>query len=216
MSNQIAIRPWVASHESLTALIRLCSEQWGGAEGDLLSSLCTSTYVFHALRHTSTGVVAVDDGQIVGVCLLGLVTNGRLPDDTCWKEREESATVLMESLPWRRERVAMTLKDMREEDAIVASALHSHWHPSAQVPLLVVDQRYRGLGIGSRMLAKIREIAERRQLGSLFLITDTESDWQYYEHLQFLRTEFVPSALGIDYAHMLYFFMPSMLPGSCV
>lgn len=207
------IRQWVATRESISGILRLVMDAWSEDPDDPLSAFCEMCYVAHCLRHTSHGLAAYDgDGSMVGVCLMGAITNGHLHEDAMWAERENQLSSFLRSLVWWRERVSGTLSDIAEEDEVARRAMSMGLPLGAEMMLLVVDGRARGRGIGRRLVAEARRLAERRNWESMFLVTDTWCDWRVYEGWGFTRILTSPSPSDLSCLRMVYAFTPSQMP----
>ena len=208
----VTIEPWVVTAETTQALLGLIMETWGGNYADPISVACESHYMAHCLRRTTTGFVAREDGRIVGVCLVGGMTNGRRSDNVAWAERESHLMRILESIPWEGNRIHQSLACVREEDSIANSASIASLRPDAEVVLLVVEANRRRRGIGRRLVGEVRRVAKRRRWNTLFLVTDTDCDWKAYEGWGFARVASMPSPSDLGCLRMAYAFTPDMMP----
>lgn len=208
----VTIEPWVAGTETLRVLLALLTDTWSEHPDDPLSATCEMCYASHCLRHATGGFVARAGGDIIGVCLVGATTNGRLSDDPVWADREAHLTAFLRSLPWERERVGGLLSEMAEEDALRRRVLSSALRPDAEILLLVVDARWRGWGVGRMLIGETRRVAERRGWDTLYLLTDTHCDWQAYGHWGFAKIMAEVSPSDFECLRMAYALTPDMMP----
>lgn len=212
MDPEIEIGPWVSTRETVTGLLRLVLGTWSANPSDPLSAFCEMCYVSHCLRRATSGFVAyAPDGEVIGVCLVGGITNGRPHDDNEWAQREEHLTAFLSSMtPWH-DMVRSCLAEIAEEDRMRQAVMGFGLHSDAEVLLLVVDAEWRRMGIGRRLIDETRRLAERRGWSMLFLMTDTGCDWGIYERLGLMRILSEPSQSDVACVRMAYAFTPRQL-----
>lgn len=56
-----------------------------------------------------------------------------------------------------------------------------------EVLLFVVDEDHRGQGIGRTLLGRFLDYASKEELSTVYLSTDTESNWRFYEKYGFIK-----------------------------
>jgi GNAT superfamily N-acetyltransferase len=57
----------------------------------------------------------------------------------------------------------------------------------SQVVLFIVDKRYQGKGIGKTLMSRYLESVKKKNIKSVYLYTDIESNWMFYENFGFKR-----------------------------
>ncbi|MDD2404535.1 MAG: GNAT family N-acetyltransferase [Victivallaceae bacterium] len=57
----------------------------------------------------------------------------------------------------------------------------------SEINLIVIDKEYRGLGIGTKLITRFLEKAKQKGSKSIYLYTDIESNWKFYEIYGFNR-----------------------------
>lgn len=208
----VTISHWVATEEALDALLRMMLDEWSSSPDAPISVLCETCYMAHCLRRVTAGFVARDsNGRIVGACLVGRITNGRPHDDASWAERERHLSETLRTMPWWHNLATHLLAEMREEDELTNRVLDTGLRPDAQILLLIVDREMRGQGIGRMLIEETGEMAERLRWGSMFLVTDTNCDWEVYERWGFARIASMPSRNDMSCLRMAYAFTPSRM-----
>lgn len=63
--------------------------------------------------------------------------------------------------------------------------------------LFIVDETYRGMGIGSTLEKMYTEKLKENGINNVFLFTDTYSNYQYYEHRGYERKGALPVDFGL-------------------
>lgn len=63
--------------------------------------------------------------------------------------------------------------------------------------LFIVDEAYRGMGIGSTLEKMYTEKLKENGINNVFLFTDTYSNYQYYEHRGYERKGALPVDFGL-------------------
>jgi amino-acid N-acetyltransferase len=86
-------------------------------------------------------------------------------------------------------------------DGIVhgCAALHQHGDDQAEIAAVAVDSRYRGSGIGRRMVSYLVSKARERGLKQIFVLTTRTADW--FEQMGFQRADIsaIPEKRRITY-----------------
>ena len=71
-------------------------------------------------------------------------------------------------------------------------------HFDGEVLLFVVDEAYRSRGIGRTMLGRFLDYASQEGLSTVYLSTDTESNWRFYEKYGFTKyRDFYDNGLSV-------------------
>jgi len=78
-------------------------------------------------------------------------------------------------------------------------ALHQHGDDQAEIAAVAVDSRYRGSGIGRRMVSYLVSKARERGLKQIFVLTTRTADW--FEQMGFQRADIsaIPEKRRITY-----------------
>lgn len=207
----VTIRWWQDGRDAFSGLVDLSLAAWGDGDDDALSILCESYVISHYLANTAMGFVACHGDDVVGACLIGPVTCGRLHVDSGWRQREEALGDVLSSLSWMDSSPGATLADLAEEAAFSQETIRSPYPTDAEVMLLVVHPDWQGRGIGKRLLSCACEVARRRRWRAMFLITDTHCDWHFYDAIGCRRVLTRPGAHDAGVLRMAYLVMPDTL-----
>ena len=153
-----------------------------------IAHLMAADEVASYLADMTWGCKALLNGQVVGVVL----TQGTHADEAArrrWEqlgaEARQAAEAALARLRGREERGADTpgpvyLDEVRAtEEMRVEAGLAGQ----PRAPLLVVSGAARGHGLGRRLLDRARDHFRRHGSERYWLVTDTDCDWPFYEHL---------------------------------
>ncbi len=161
-------------------------------ERNEVARLLATDEVSAYLADSTWGMKALVDGRIAGVIL----THGTHDDPEAsarWKrvgrQAREAAERLLARAREREEHAAepsepVYLDEVRATNEMRAAA---GLDGQPRVLLLVIGEAARGHGIGRRLLALARDHFSRHGASRYWLVTDTDCDWPFYEHLELER-----------------------------
>ena len=147
------------------------------------------------LVRSQHALVAEQDGAVVGVCLGSRIVDGVVPEvgmwrdllDRTWAEAVERAKTADEEL---EDSLFCDWRELQKADAFIASGSP---YAEAQVTLFMVDPRAKGQGVGGVLYAHVHELLRESGARRFFLMTDTQSDFAYYEHRGMKRLASFPT-----------------------
>lgn len=115
----------------------------------------------------------------------------RLRADITWDTRFTILTDLMRiGIRYGVGRYGAIAKPLKLLSAFLATELKVSAYTvgaMGEVTLFVVDQHYRGHGIGKQLLNRFLQYAQQRRVNRVTLYTDPLSNWQFYERYGFRR-----------------------------
>ena len=173
-----------ATTEDADAIASIYSHHWCNYVDDPLDKMQAARLcVLADLVRSPIAIVAEEQGRVVGVCMGGVAEGGKAPVERKWKP------IFDEVYAWALERArtadealeGQLFGDIRELEVADAFMATGDSHAEAQVNLFMVEPWLKGRGIGGELLSRVR--ARLREAGAtrFFLMTDTESDYGYYE-----------------------------------
>ena len=147
------------------------------------------------LVRSQFALVAEKDGAVVGVCLASRIADGRVPEVGRWRgllerihaaaaERAKTADAELEDslfCDWR---------ELQKADAFIASGTP---YAQAQITLFMVDPKVKGQGVGGELFSRVRALLRAAGARRFFLMTDTQSDYAFYEHRGMVRLACYPA-----------------------
>ena len=180
--SDIVFRP--ATLDDLDALARLYTLHWCREVPALEDKMLAGRVcLLIQLVRSQYALVAEQGGAVVGVCLGSRIIEGRVPEVKLWRpaldrtwavavERAKTADAELEDslfCDWR---------ELQKADAFIAGGSP---YAGAQITLFMVDPQVKGQGIGSALFAQVRALLHEAGAARFFLMTDTQSDFDYYE-----------------------------------
>lgn len=141
------------------------------------------------LAESTWGMKALLDGQVVGI-ILTQGTHASAEASAYWEGVGQQAREAAERLLARaREREERADGAQRARSTSTRPGQQTRCAPrralanQPRVLLLVVGEAARGHGLGRRLLARARDHFSRHGAERYWLVTDTDCDWPFYEHL---------------------------------
>lgn len=172
-----------------------------GDEREVAARLLATDEVASYLAESTWGMKALLDGQVVGI-ILTQGTHASAEASTYWEgvgqQAREASERLLARAREREERATepsepVYLDEARATDEMRAEAGLAN---QPRVLLLVVGEAARGHGLGRRLLARARDHFSRHGAERYWLVTDTDCDWPFYEHLGLERLAERPGAVA--------------------
>ncbi len=135
-------------------------------------------------------IVAESDGKPIALCCVGLFDEGKPRTNEHWHAIYEDllaqATERLEQ--GGDERLAGCLfGDTREKATADRFAATGNEFAQAQINLLIIRPELPGKGLGGELIRRARAAVRDAGRTKFFLMTDSESDWHFYDHLGMTR-----------------------------
>jgi len=172
---------------------RLITEAWFGDYPfkEKYIKLYASGYLNMYLSKADYKIVAKDGDKVVGF-IFGNVKNAPLKQRIISKFKLLVYFIYMLfSSPGRRG-IKITLITNKVNKKLLAPYKNSHKN---ELILFIVDESYRGYGIGSTLEKMYTTHLKEKGIKNVFLFTDTYSNYEYYEHRGYERK----GALPVDF-----------------
>lgn len=167
-------------------LADLMARTWLSDHPGTPGTLAATVELCEYLGQTTWSVVAERDGRALGAALLS--ERGEAADAGAWSLRAAEARHEAEGDPACQRAIDLEMAGVEEERAL-ADEFAATGAPEAAcaLKLLIVSPDARGMGIGGRLFAAVRErLRERGALG-YHLLTDDGCDVSFYDHMGLRR-----------------------------
>ena len=181
--SSITYRP--VTTDDLEAIATLYTHHWCNLVPDpadkmLAARLC----VLGPLLRSPLAIVAEQDGAVVGVCMGCLIEGGEAPVDPRWQqafdetfalatERAKTANKALEG------QLFGDLREIKKADEFIATG---NPYAEAELNLFMVEPWLIGQGVGGELFRRMCDLFREAGASKFFLMTDTESNFAYYEH----------------------------------
>ena len=183
MATDIIFRP--AQLDDLEPLAALYTLHWCNGVPDLNDKLLAARHcVIIQLVRSPLSIVAEKDGEVVGVCLGCVTSDGHAPVADAWVPSSKRIHAeALERAKTANERLEGSLFGDQSELA-KADDFISQGSPyaEAQLNLIMVEPWLKGRRLGSALFERMTELMREAGAQHFFLMSDTASDYTYYEH----------------------------------
>ena len=195
--------------EDLDALATMYARHWGGRIADHSDKMLVGRYnVLLELVRSPLSVVAEVDGAVAGVCLGCRIEGGRVPEASQWvplfqqvralaSERISTADEVL------RDSLLCDEWELRQADSLIAEG---NPYTQAQLTLFMVNPQLKGHRLGTALLERMGSLMREAGATRFFLMSDTSSDFGFYEHrgMTLLRTIPIDPANPDAWAALVY------------
>lgn len=183
----VQIRP--ASTDDLNAVARIYASLWCNYlrnRGDVEDAELASRFnVAMQFQRSPIALVAEADGEVVAACLVGLFDDGKPQRNEAWRDiyRKLLDRATERALDADDDLEGSLFGDSREKATADLFALTGNDYAQAQINLIIILEDWQGKGLGRALIERAR--AEMRAAGRtrFFLMSDSESDYGFYDHL---------------------------------
>ncbi|KFI68843.1 GNAT family N-acetyltransferase [Bifidobacterium magnum] len=182
------------TRDDYSALINMvCNAWYNDNECDWATAHRAAEIDFeYALARTTTAQVAVVAGRVVGV-ILGRIDS--LETRPAVNKHHTNTLKLMAGLVTSQEGrvLAHRLKEMKRANEAMLKAAKREGHAyDAEVVLFMVDPDVQGQGIGAHLFDWLLDQFKANGVKNYFLMTDTTSDYSFYDHKGMNRVQQEP------------------------
>lgn len=176
--------------DDLDAIATLYTHHWCNYVPDPADKMLAGmNCVLAQLVRSPLAIAAEQDSALVGVCLGCVIRDGTVPEDPRWRpafdatyaaatERAKTADADLEGSLFG------DLRELEKADEFIASGSP---YAQAQVNLFMVEPWLVGKGVGGELFRRMCELLRAGGASRFFLMTDTASNYAYYEHRGMVR-----------------------------
>jgi len=179
-----------ATVDDLEAIATLYTHHWCNLVPDPADKMLAARMcVLAPLLRSPLTIVAELDGAVVGVCMGCVTHDGHVPEDARWRPAFDETFALATERAKTADKAleGQLFGDMREfakADEFIATGSE---YAQAQLNLFMVEPWLIGAGLGGELFGRMRGLLREGGATRFFLMTDTESNFAYYEHRGMVR-----------------------------
>lgn len=178
-----------AEPRDLDAIADIYSILWCNTlrnRGDLEDAALAARFnIAMQFQRSPIAVVAEADGIIIAACLVGIFDDGVPRSNPAWQACYES---LLTQATERAETADAKLEgslfgDSREKATADRFAATGNEYAQAQINLIIIRPEWQGKGLGRTLIEQARAEMRERGCTRFFLMTDNQSDYEFYDHI---------------------------------
>lgn len=187
----ITIRP--ATIDDLDGIAAIYSQLWCNTlrnRGDVeAAEFCARFNIAMQLERSPIALVAEAEGRVVAACCIGFFDEGEPRVNPAWEpvyqELLVQATEMAKTADAKLE--GSLFGDSREKATADRFAATGNEYAQGQINLIIIEPAWQGRGLGRALIDRARTELAAAGATKFFLMTDCQSDWQFYEHLGMTR-----------------------------
>lgn len=187
----VTIRP--AQPNDLEGVAAIYNALWCNTlrnRGDVeAADFCARFNIAMQLQRSPIALVAEAKGRIIAACCIGIFDNGRPRVNTAWdpiyRELLQTANEMAATADPKLE--GSLFGDSREKATADRFAATGNEYAQGQINLVIIEPAWQGKGLGRTLIDRARRELAQAGCSKFFLMTDCNSDWQFYEHIGMTR-----------------------------
>lgn len=187
----ITLRP--ATLDDLDGIAAIYNQLWCNTlrnRGDVEdATLCARFNIAMQLERSPIALVAEAEGRVIAACCIGIFDAGSPRVNSTWKPiyRELLAAATERARTADAKLEGSLFGDSREKATADRFAATGNEYAQGQINLIIIDPAWQGKGLGRTLIDRARRELAQAGCSKFFLMTDNQSDWQFYEHIGMTR-----------------------------
>ena len=182
-----------ATLDDLDGIAAIYNQPWCNTlrnRGDVeAADFCARFNIAMQLQRSPIALVAEAEGRIIAACCIGIFEDGKPRKNPTWKpcydELFAQATEMSKTADAKLE--GSLFGDSREKATADRFAATGNEYAQGQLNLIIIVPEWQGKGLGRALIDLARAELAKAGCTKFFLMSDCNSDWQFYEHLNMKR-----------------------------
>ena len=182
-----------ATLDDLDGIAAIYNQLWCNTlrnRGDVeAADFCARFNIAMQLQRSPIALVAEAEGRIIAACCIGIFEDGKPRKNPTWKpcydELFAQATEMSKTADAKLE--GSLFGDSREKATADRFAATGNEYAQGQLNLIIIVPEWQGKGLGRALIDLARAELAKDGCTKFFLMSDCNSDWQFYEHLNMKR-----------------------------
>lgn len=165
-------------HKYKKQIVDMLSKEWdlGKTRSKAKGKTAGWIYLFEILEESEDIILEIENDKVIGVCGYAKWNSKKHLLRKKYYHLLKNLTI---HSPLIKNKKAM-LKYHNEYD-YVPEDMKDYF--DGEISILILDNNYRGKGIGKKMLLEIFEKAQKNGMRNLQILSDESSNYEFYEHL---------------------------------
>lgn len=158
-------------------IVNMLYNEWnlGKKEAKAKGKICAWIYLFEVLEETEKVVLEKENNKVIGMCGYAKWNSKKY---ILRKNFFKLLKIICINSPLIKDKKAI-IKYSKDYDYTPVE-LENHF--DGEISLLIVDENYRGKGIGKKMINKIFEYAKKDNMKNIEILTDESCNFKFYEN----------------------------------
>lgn len=182
-----------ATLDDLTGIAAIYNQLWCNTlrnRGDVeAADFCARFNIAMQLQRSPIALVAEAEGRIIAACCIGIFEDGKPRTnpmwEPCYNEMFCQATEIAKTADAKLE--GSLFGDSREKATADRFAATGNEYAQGQLNLIIIVPEWQGKGLGRALIDLARAELAKAGCTKFFLMSDCNSDWQFYEYLNMKR-----------------------------
>lgn len=182
-----------ATLDDLTGIAAIYNQLWCNTlrnRGDVeAADFCARFNIAMQLQRSPIALVAEAEGRTIAACCIGIFEDGKPRTNPTWEpcydEMLAQATEMAKTADAKLE--GSLFGDSREKATADRLAATGNEYAQGQLNLIIIVPEWQGKGLGRTLIDLSRAELAKAGCTKFFLMSDCNSDWQFYEHLNMKR-----------------------------
>ena len=158
--------------------------------GDFEDAMLAGRYnIAMQFQRSPIALIAEVDGVAIAACCVGIFDDGKPRTNPAWQERyEELLALATERARDADERLEGCLfGDTREKATADRFAASGNEYAKGQINLIIIRPEWQGKGLGAKLIERARTELRSQGCDAFFLMSDNQSDYEFYDHIGMTR-----------------------------
>ncbi len=157
-------------------IVNMLYNEWnlGKKEAKAKGKICAWIYLFEVLEETEKVVLEKEKNKVIGMC--------------GYSKRNSKKYILRKKFFKLLKNICINSPSIKDKKAIIKYSQDYDYTPAelknhfdGEISLLIVDKKYRGKGIGQKMINKTFEYAKKDNMKNIEILTDESCNFKFYE-----------------------------------
>lgn len=183
----------MATTDDLDAIAHIYNRLWCNTlrnRGDVeAADFCARFNIAMQLQRSPIALVAEAGGDAIAACCIGIFDDGAPRINPTWdpiyQKLLATATDMAKTADTKLE--GSLFGDSREKATADRFAATGNDYAQGQINLVIILPEWQGRGLGRMLIDRARAELAHAGCNKFFLMTDCNSDWQFYEHIGMTR-----------------------------
>lgn len=158
-------------------IVNMLYNEWnlGKKEAKAKGKICAWIYLFEVLEETEKVVLEKEKNKVIGMC--------------GYSKRNSKKYILRKKFFKLLKNICINSPLIKDKKAIIKYSQDYDYTPAelenhfdGEISLLIVDKKYRGKGIGQKMINKTFGYAKKDNMKNIEICTDESCNFKFYEH----------------------------------